>query len=257
MPLQMLVAWWNLIYIVPFVLALLYLGLFVFTGITFGDADADVSVDADADADVDADADQDVSVQHEFNGEHDADHDAEHDSAHGLAIMPHSAVHTSVDAEAGVSPVMALLSFLGLGKIPLSLALMILLLTWGLVGFALNSLLVRWIGPTFVVGFISIPITMVVSMALTGLCAAGIAKVIPSNDPARQRRQDLIGKSGEALYDIDASFGMASVRGDAGDYFQIPCRAPEGKGRIPKGSRIVIFDYDSKEGIFHVAPFQS
>ena len=53
MTLNLLLAWWNLIYLVPFTLALMYLGLFVFTGITFGEADADVDTDADVGVDVD------------------------------------------------------------------------------------------------------------------------------------------------------------------------------------------------------------
>ena len=66
MPLELLLAWWNLIYILPFGLALLYLGLFVFTGITFGDADADADLDGDAQLHVEAhvaDMDSDAGVE--------------------------------------------------------------------------------------------------------------------------------------------------------------------------------------------------
>src|SRR4051794_14098057 len=91
MTLELLLAWWNLIYIVPFALALMYLGLFVFTGITFGDADADADFDADADvdADVDADADMDHDLDHDVDA--DADHDAETSST-AVAVSHH--VHT-------------------------------------------------------------------------------------------------------------------------------------------------------------------
>src|SRR6187401_1355265 len=104
MPLTLMLAWWNLIYIVPFLLAVVYLGLFVFTGITFGDADADVDMDADADLDADAtvhveahavDLDGDADLDHDVGG-----HDAQ--SAHGVSDvpMPH-ALHPSVDGDAG------------------------------------------------------------------------------------------------------------------------------------------------------------
>ena len=164
-------------------------------------------------------------------------------------------IRLAANTGAHLHPFMAFLSLLGVGKIPLSLSLMILMFCWGLIGFAFNAVLLQWLGASFVIGFVSAPITFVVSLALTGFCAAIVAKIIPNDDSTRQRRQDLVGKPGEAIYDIDASFGMATVRGDAGDYFQIPCRTREPSMRIPKGARIVIFDYDPDQGIFHVAPF--
>ena len=39
--LQWLLSWWNLIFLIPFVFALLYLVLYTMSGITFGEADAD------------------------------------------------------------------------------------------------------------------------------------------------------------------------------------------------------------------------
>jgi membrane protein implicated in regulation of membrane protease activity len=101
------------------------------------------------------------------------------------------------------------------------------------------------------------PLDLVLTIAATGAVAALIAKVIPNDDSTRQRRSDLVGKSGEAIYDIDETFGMANVRGDAGDLFQIPCRTVNGSARIPKGARVVVFDYDREKGVFHVAPFNA
>ena len=269
MPLQVLLAWWNLVFIVPFGLALFYLGLFVFTGITFGDADADMDADVDADADmtvhVEAEVAADVDADADVDGDADADHDAETPSA----ALAH-AVHTptgmlgshSVDVhhaegEGQTSAFAAFLSFLGVGKIPLSLALMTLLFCWGITGFALNALLYKWLGASAVIGLISLPVTLILALALTGLFAALIAKIIPNDDSTRQRRTDLVGKAGEAMYDINAEFGMATVRGTAGDFFQVPCRTAAGKPQIPKGARIVLFDYDREKGIFEAAPFEA
>src|SRR3954447_21267987 len=103
MTLEMLIAWWNLIYILPFGLALLYLILYAASGLTFGEADADGAgeahdfahadvdhdaaidhdVDVDHDVDLDGDADLDGDVDADVDGVVDADHDAsaahEHD----------------------------------------------------------------------------------------------------------------------------------------------------------------------------------
>jgi len=254
-----LLEWWNIIYVVPFALALLYLSLFVFTGITFGDTDADMDADADLDADADVDGPIQVEahVVDDFGGDHDVDQDADHDVAHdaennGNLAQREFASHAE---HAGhVSGVGQLLSFLGVGKIPLSLALMTLLFVWGIVGFVLNVMLMKWLGPSSLVGLISVPITLVIAMALTGAFAALIAKVIPLADSKGQRREDLVGRTGDAIYDIYSTFGMASVRNATGDLFQVPCKAAEGN-KIPKGTRVVLFEYDHDQGFFKVAPF--
>jgi hypothetical protein len=234
-----LLAWWNLIFIVPFGLALVYLGLFVFTGITFGDTDVDADVDADLDADADLDGDADMDADHDVDGDHDAgDHDAGHDADH----------------DADTNLLAAFLGMLGVGKVPLSLGLMILLLLWGLIGFALNVVLSETLGPSALVPAISLPVTFLLSMALTGLCAAAIARVVPLNDEAPARRQDLVGRIAEALYDIDDSFGMAVVRNSAGDLLQVSCKTHPGQ-RIAKGSRVVLFAYDKDKSLFTAAPF--
>src|SRR5882757_7838975 len=80
---QWLLNWWNLIFLLPFGLALLYLGLYTTSGITFGDADADVDMDADADMDADGDlgADAGGDIDHDLDADGDVDHDvdADHD----------------------------------------------------------------------------------------------------------------------------------------------------------------------------------
>jgi hypothetical protein len=65
MTLNWLLGWWNLIFVIPFLVALTYLGIYTASGLTFGDADADADADADEDdgGDIDdggdANADQD------------------------------------------------------------------------------------------------------------------------------------------------------------------------------------------------------
>jgi len=84
------------------------------------------------------------------------------------------------------------------------------------------------LGTTALIGFISVPLALVIALALTGLAAALIGKVIPNDDSNRERRSDLVGKAGEAMYDIDSQFGMAKVRGEAGDFF--PGALPHARG---------------------------
>ena len=231
MTLQILFAWWNLVFIVPFGLALLYLGLYVFTGLTFGDADLDHDLSVD----------HDVSVEHDCGADHDVDGDHEHEA--------------SIDE--GSFGFMSLLALIGVGRVPLSLVLMILLILWGSVGFALNQLLVQFMGPSAMVGLVSVPVTMVVSLVLTGLIARVVAKLLPTNETYARKRSDLVGTVGEAVLPIDASFGLVSVRDSQGDLFQVPCRVADGETTIAKGTRVVLFEYDAEKGVFHVAPYVS
>jgi len=274
MSVLMLLQWWNLLYIVPFFLAIVYLALYVFTGLTFGDADADaelsaeadaaatvhveahvVDTDADVDGEIDSDLDADGDADADADADGDADGDGDTDSDQDAAVTHAHAVHAA--GHDGAYSMSDLLSLLGVGKIPISLAFMILFLCWGVSGILLNTLVFNWLGPTPAIVLVTLPLALIISLTITGSAAAIIGKIIPRQDGARERKQDLVGKSGEAIFDIDATFGMAGIRGNAGDLLQVPCRTAEGKPRIPKGSRVVLFHYDREEGVFHVAPFDA
>jgi hypothetical protein len=114
---EWLLHWWNLIFLLPFGLALMYLALYTLSGVTFGDGDLDHSFDADHD--LGADAGHDLEADHDMDADHDPGNDG---PASGHASGP-----------------LAALSWLGVGRVPLSILLMVLLLTWGVVGFVANA----------------------------------------------------------------------------------------------------------------------
>jgi len=275
MSLALLLAWWNLIYLLPFALAVAYLGVYVFTGMTFGDHDFDADLDggvhaaefdsghveveahvvggeAGGDVDADADADHDIGGEVDHDADADADADAEN-SGGALARTVH--VAPAGAHSGGGSPVMGLLSLLGVGKIPVSLVLMILLLLWGSTGFLVNQLILNATRSDWIIAMISLPVTAAISFTLTGLIARTVGKYLPSMETYVHRRTELVGQIGEAIYNVDGNFGMVSVRDVGGDLFQVPCRTAEGARVILKGTKVVLFDYDSEKGVFRVAPF--
>src|SRR5436305_13932391 len=101
---QTLLAWWNLIFVVPFGLALVYLALYTLGGVTFGEADADadfdhdVDVDAHADlhghvdVDVDADADLQADAEADVDADGDVDQDVDADAPGGPASLQAAAL---------------------------------------------------------------------------------------------------------------------------------------------------------------------
>ena len=97
MTIQWLLAWYNVIFIVPFVLALLYVGIYAISGLTFGDTDVDASgADVDADAHVELEGHVEAPAQLESDAHFDAHADA---AAH---IDADAHLDTDVDADAHV-----------------------------------------------------------------------------------------------------------------------------------------------------------
>jgi Protein of unknown function (DUF1449) len=257
MTIQWLLGWWNLVFIVPFTLAVLYLGIYTLSGWTFGDTDVDAHVDLDADADVDADvhadadvdadadtdidagADSDLDTDAEASSDADADHDADHDTdAH--------------DADASAQPSLALqaLSWVGIGKVPASIVLMVLALSWGFIGFVTNQAMNRD-GSARVI-FFSLPLAAIGSLLVSSGLSRIFARILPKSETYARRRHELLGSVGEALFDIDRRFGMASIRDDRGNLFQIGCRSEGANEAIRKGSHVKLTGYNAKEQLFYV-----
>src|SRR6266566_1259665 len=187
MKIEWFFAWYNLIFIVPFLLALLYVGVYAVSGLTFGEADVDhdVNVDGDAhfeaDAHVDADADADGHLETDAHIDADADADA-HVEAHGEA-----------GAVAQGSLLAGMMSLLGVGRVPLSILLMVLLITWGVIGFVTNYLLYGKIGSEVVAALIAVCIAAVGSGICTRAISSAMVRWFPTHETYVQRRHELLG----------------------------------------------------------------
>lgn len=216
MTLQWLFNWWNLIFVAPSGLALLYLGLYTVSGLTFGETD----LDGDGDFDTDADADADHDIDHDVDGE----------------------------TEPQASPLLIIVSWLGVGKVPLSIVLMVFLLTWGAAGLVCNLLLVS---RGAAAATVSVPMALTAAVLVAHWVSWFIGRYLPLYESTARHRHALLGATGEAIFPIDPRFGMASVRDDTGDLYQIPCRADDNQP-IPKGSKVKLVSYNAKQGIFYV-----
>jgi hypothetical protein len=249
MTLDWLLGWWNLIFVAPFFIALLYLGVYTLTGIGGGDGDAH---GADHDAgdgghgDTDADADSDAHMEAGADADADSDTDTDSDTSNG----GHSH-HEGSRGATSAGPVSLALSWIGVGRIPFTLLIIVMMLTWGSAGFMTNSVVrphtdweaARW----------SIPIALLVSLLATKLVTGFIGRFVPLNETYARRWRELVGRSGEALYDINGDFGMAAVRDSGGDLMQVPCRVGEGVEKIDKGRRIKLIAYSERDKMYFVA----
>src|SRR5436309_15019669 len=104
MKIEWLFAWYNLIFIVPFAVALLYVGIYAISGLTFGESDMDRSgADVDADAHVEleghVEAPSHIETEAHFDADADADADAHFDTDMDAAADAHVYGHVADQSE--------------------------------------------------------------------------------------------------------------------------------------------------------------
>ena len=260
---QWLLAWWNLIFLVPFALALLYLGVYTLSGWTFGETDMDADHDVDVDADADADVDHDVDVDADADADVDADADADADADHDVAAEHDADADNDAESEAtstgGASAIWAALSFLGVGKVPISIILMLLLLSWGAIGFGVNRVAMSNVAQAWMVAMYSLPLAAIGSLLITSGTSRAINRFMPLNVTTAKRRHELLGSTGRAVYQIDSKWGMVSVRDtDSGDLFDVPCRLERSTTTpINKDEAVKLVAYSAKEGMYYVLPVRA
>jgi membrane protein implicated in regulation of membrane protease activity len=255
-------AWYNLPFTVLLSLCavLAVLQMIGLGGEADHDADADVAadadVDADADADVDADADAGADLDHDAGFDHDADldHDAgvDHD-------MDHDAGADQGGADAGgISGALALFAFIGMGKAPLAVVLLILFSSVGILGWVLNSAVTSLAG-----GYPAIAFALVapVSLAGGGLVSSRISRLIgralPPVSTTATRAQALVGRRGTVISPyVDGRYGLVHLRDQGGTLISVFATTTAGQP-IKRGCEVVLVSYDSTKRQYTVASLDS
>ncbi|MDW8106967.1 MAG: DUF1449 family protein [Armatimonadota bacterium] len=268
MSLTTLLEWWNFIFALPLVVGgLLLLGLALSGLIDLTDhahhGDASHHAEAHADhADVAhaADAHADHSdVAHTADADHaelahsdaHADH-AAHDSAHaGVVKTPYTSHehHHEVDKPLWLK----FLNLFGIGMgLPISMALPLLIMVWGVAGLISNSVLAPLLKLPALYAPISISIALV-TMAFMGRTAGLIVRRVLRNEaPQVVDKYGLIGAMGHAVYEITAEGGVAHVRDPYGNLHRIVCRAAPGEPPIAANTPILVVRYDEATHLYWV-----
>lgn len=171
-----------------------------------------VGTDAEAELDVDADADADVDGNHDLPA--------------------------------------AALALLGVGRAPLSLLLITLLVAFGATGICLNLLLEPWLGSPLARGVLAVLGAGSASMLAGGAMSRLFARFVPGLESYATEAHDVIGVTGVAEMRITGRFGVARVSDRTGTPLQLRCRAHATE--IPKGSEIVVVDFDDERRIYTV-----
>ena len=265
---------WNLIYIVPFLLAILYLGVYSASGLTFGEAGVEGDFHADVEGDFHADVDADLHGDFHADAHLEADAGDLHVDAGDLHadagdLHPEAEGDLHADAEAdghghasGESMpshdapfYIQALSWLGLGRVPLSILLMVLFISWGAIGFCVNFMVAPLLPDAWMSLLISLPIAAVGSTNLTRGVMLVMSRWMPTTETYSHRRAELVGTTGEALFAIDRKFGLVTVRDRHGDLFQVGCRVYGDSAPIEKGTKVLLVDYDPEKELFYVKEY--
>jgi membrane protein implicated in regulation of membrane protease activity len=170
-------------------------------------------------------------------GEHDADADADTEA------------DTDTDVHSDGDGHESLLSLIGVGKAPLSLVTLSLLLLWATAGLAGNLL---W-GTERI--WLSLLVAGIAALVGTRAAATLFARLIPSVESHHVERNELIGCEGTALYPISDSAGTVRLYDRLRNLRQLDSRTYGiGAGIIPEGTTIVVMEYDKERQVFLVAP---
>ena len=163
----------------------------------------------------------------------DVDVDAEAEADHG-------------DGDSAESP----LQLLGLGRVPLTILMMLWLFTFGVAGVTLKTLLL-WFGLSAAMGaaiaaLLAIPVSLFSSAAI----ARVIARLLPTTETYAAVKGDLIGLSGTAELEVTTEFGVVNVRDEGGALHKLRVRT-YGQ-RVGKGTEVLITDHDPTDDFFIV-----
>jgi membrane protein implicated in regulation of membrane protease activity len=248
-----LLAWYNLPFTLMLVLGVVLAGLQLLGLSHDGEADADAEVDADVDvggdidADVDADMDADLDADVHMDVDHDLDTDVDHDIDHDLG---HDADHDlSRDTLSGFS----WLAFIGIGKAPLMVVILIVLMTTGLLGWILNGIAVGILG--FFPGLLLLGtflVSLVTGSLVTSRVARFIGRALPPVSTTATRAQGLVGRPGTVISPfVDARYGMVHLRDDGGTLISV-FATTEDEQPIPRGEMVILLSYDAAQRLYLV-----
>lgn len=228
-------AWYNL----PFSLALLlFLGLSALQFIGLGqDHDADVDAEADLDLDHDLELDHDLDVDADADLDHDLDHDVDHDLA---------------DAPAWLGA----LEFLGVGHAPVTMILLLLVGSFGLLGWIANWLL---LGTLPVYPGWALGVTLVGSLLIAGWFTSRTARLIgravPSFSSTATSASQLVARRGWVISSqVDQSYGQVKVRDPGGTLITVFAKVDPDKPVIPRNTEVYLVDYDEARKVYTVVP---
>jgi hypothetical protein len=213
-------AWYNFIYTLPLILVFFYT-LLHFLGFAFHTGGHDFWSDI---SDIGVDTDDDID---------------------------------DVSVNTDESILFQILSFIHFSEVPLMMLIAVFFLTWGMVGFTLNHVIVSGL-KTFWAPLIipSLAITFVISILFTKLFAKAISLVAPTAEKGVTSIRELVGQTARVISGkVTTKFGQARLRDDLGHSITVFCKIRAGSEMPKQGDEVLLLDYDEVDRKFEVEIF--
>jgi len=275
--------WWNLIYILPFGLAVLQV---IVSALGLApesegehDTDLDHDVDHDLDHEVDHDLDHDVDhdldheVDHDLDHEvdhdldhdvdhdldhdvdhdldHDVDHDLDHDVDHGADLhheMEHGAEahlpHAAGEVAHHAEPNLFVQALAFYGVGRVPLSVVLQAFCFS---WGVLGLLLNQclsVSRNPVMAWPGLAIAFMGSTLFTRGTAGLIARMVPRSGTSAVRKQSLQGRIGKVVFTVTDSAGTVHIRDDYGTLHQLAARVEPGEAPIPPGTEVLLLGYD-------------
>lgn len=160
-----------------------------------------------------------------------------------------------VDADGGH---WAGLTYLGVGKVPLSIIGEMLLMSFGIIGLLINAawslILPSWPGASF---FVALPIALIGSLMLTAKTTKRLAKLLPTDATISRESGGFLGEEGVVIVTVTPTSGQIRVDGiGSRPNVTLNCKALTSAAGIPRGSRVTVVDYLEASNVYVVAPVE-
>jgi hypothetical protein len=184
---------------------------------------------------------------HDVGAGFDGDHDVGHDAGHGHdadGARDGGGGSDIVRDHDGDGLVAKALAVLGVGRVPLTVVMMIVSLYFGGIGLMANTVLSRLGLPPLIYGPISIAIALVGTIMLAGSTARLLGRLLPTTETYLVSRHGFAGCTGKLLLPADTTSGYAQVKDREGNVHNIKCRTTG--AALAKGSEILVVEYDEE-----------
>jgi len=132
------------------------------------------------------------------------------------------------------------LSFLGVGRVPLSILMMTFLTVFSLVGWFVNTALTPVLTAGGHLFLASLPAALVCGVLATKLLVRTLGRWLKPIETAAVRRSNLVGRIAVASLPVTDQFGQALAYDQYGTQHKVVCKVAEGAETIPKGRSILL-----------------
>jgi hypothetical protein len=115
-----------------------------------------------------------------------------------IGLGGHLGADVGADLHADAHADLDLLSWLGVGRLPLLMLIVVFLAIFGLAGLMLQQAMFDWSGAPLA-AWIAVPLVGVAALPLTGLAARGLARILPRDHTTAVPLEVLVGRSAQVV----------------------------------------------------------